>query len=71
MENAELPHDGSDWNKHYAATNGFPDDIAAYEELDDPCKKPLSSGLFTAKVLSLITPYRLTDASECTNSHWP
>lgn len=73
MENEELPHDGSDWKKQYAATNGSIDDIAAYRELDSgpPCKKSLSLGLFTAKVLSLITPFHLTDASECTNSHWP
>lgn len=72
MENALLPHDGSDWKKQYAATNGFPDDIAVYNQLDSPpCKKPLTHGKFTDKVLDLITPSRLTDASECTNSHWP
>ena len=72
IESQPLPHDGSDWKKQYSATNGFPDDIATYNVLHNsqPCRKPLTSGLFTNVVLPILSIH-LIDTSECTNSHWP
>jgi len=71
---------GDDWKKQYRSTTGKADDLADWYELpgrnDTPpkptCKeKQPARGRWTDDVLKILDDPRLTDSSECTNSHWP
>ncbi|HXA15939.1 MAG TPA: hypothetical protein VN380_03050 [Thermoanaerobaculia bacterium] len=65
---------GDHWKKQHTVTTGGPSNIATYTILDMPrssekCK--VAHGIYTDEVLKIIEEYRVSDSSECTNSHWP